>query len=139
MNGPDAIEPTLSGEAKKAAVSAFFAEMKQRGYGYSEPQWHALMAGLRAAAPILAAGERARVDNAIDWQTSCLNCATLLDSCYAETVRREQAEEKLAAVRALAEALGDRSTEPRERTLPSDRRLMEPLRRMLLEILDGAR
>jgi len=43
---------------------------------------------------------------------------------------------KLAAVRALAENLGDRSKDL-NRLPPTDRRLMEPLRRMLLEILDA--
>jgi hypothetical protein len=41
---------------------------------------------------------------------------------------------KLAEIRELAESLGDRSSEPPGPV--SDRRLMEPLRRMLLEILD---
>lgn len=56
---------------------------------------------------------------------------------------RKAAEAKLAAVRELALALSDRSNEPLDPSLPpghagrySDRRLMEPLRRMLLEILD---
>ena len=46
--------------------------------------------------------------------------------------------DKLVAVRALADSLGDRSAEPRDRTMPSDRRLMEPLRRLLLRILEGS-
>ena len=47
---------------------------------------------------------------------------------------RRAAEAKLAEIRELAESLGDRSDEPAGPV--SDRRLMEPLRRMLLEILD---
>jgi hypothetical protein len=78
-----------------------------------------------------------RYENAITWNVSCLGCAVILDGCYDETCHREQAEEKLAAVRALADQLGDRSDEPPVPGRPSDRRLMEPLRRMLLAILDG--
>jgi hypothetical protein len=51
--GPDAIERALEGEVKRAAVAAFFAEMKARGYGYSDPAWHALLAALRTAAPMI--------------------------------------------------------------------------------------
>jgi len=35
----------------------------------------------------------AELENAIDWGTSCLSCATVLGSCAAETFRRERAEE----------------------------------------------
>jgi hypothetical protein len=51
----------------------------------------------RAAA---AEAKLAEYENAITWNTSCTSCARVLDSSYAETVRREQAEAKLAAVRA---------------------------------------
>jgi hypothetical protein len=37
-------------------------------------------------------------ENTITWNTSCTSCARTLDSAYAETVRREQAEAKLAAI-----------------------------------------
>lgn len=43
-------------------------------------------------------------ENALNWETSCLNCAKLLDASYAETVRAEQAEAQLAQVRADAQA-----------------------------------
>lgn len=60
-------------------------------------------AAVNAAQPALAA-ERERADkaevraaeNAITWETSCLSCSAVLDSCLAETNRREGAEEKLA-------------------------------------------
>jgi hypothetical protein len=55
--GPDAAEPMLPGEAKVAAVKAFFAHAE----GYDDELWHALMAGLRAAAPLIAAAERERI------------------------------------------------------------------------------
>lgn len=63
-----------------------------------------------AAAAAGAAGEEleelrrrvAEYEGAVTWETSCLSCARLLDSCYAETVRREQAEAELGAVRADA-------------------------------------
>jgi len=38
-------------------------------------------------------------ENAINWNTDCTRCAAALDSSYAETARREQAERKLAEVR----------------------------------------
>jgi hypothetical protein len=47
----------LPGEAKVAAVKVFFA----RAGGYDDNLWHALMAGLRAAAPLVAAAERERI------------------------------------------------------------------------------
>jgi hypothetical protein len=106
--------------------------------------WEGLDEGQREVDMRIGEAVAARYENAITWNTSCLGCATLLDSCYDETCRREQAEAKLAAVRDLVRQLGDRSNEP---ALPapevkvhlplSDRRIVEPLRRMLLEILDG--
>jgi hypothetical protein len=41
--------------------------------------------------------------NAITWDTTCLACSKVLDSAYAETVRAETAEARLAAVRALCD------------------------------------
>jgi hypothetical protein len=40
-------------------------------------------------------------ENMATWQTTCSNCATLLDSCYAETMRAEEAEAAIAKVRAM--------------------------------------
>ncbi|WP_336214466.1 hypothetical protein [Nonomuraea sp. LPB2021202275-12-8] len=40
----------------------------------------------------------ANYENGITWHTTCNNCATLLDSSYAETVRAERAEARLALV-----------------------------------------
>ena len=45
----------------------------------------------------------AEYENAITWDTTCLNCAHLLDQCYAETRRAEQAEERGQRIRALAD------------------------------------
>lgn len=42
----------------------------------------------------------AEYENAISWHTSCTSCAKVLDSAYAETIRREQAEAKLATLAA---------------------------------------
>jgi hypothetical protein len=41
----------------------------------------------------------ALTENAVTWGTSCTSCASVLDSAYAETVRREAAEARLAEVR----------------------------------------
>ena len=38
-------------------------------------------------------------ENAITWNTTCLSCSAVLDSSVRETFRREQAEEKLTAIR----------------------------------------
>ncbi|MFH8813062.1 hypothetical protein ACH4GZ_38685 [Streptomyces hygroscopicus] len=38
-------------------------------------------------------------DNAITWHTTCLSCSRVLDSCYRETVRAEQAEAAVERVR----------------------------------------
>ena len=40
----------------------------------------------------------ALTENAITWGTTCTSCAKVLDDAYAETVRREEAEAKLAAI-----------------------------------------
>lgn len=37
------------------------------------------------------------LENAISWDTTCLNCSHMLDSCYAETARREQMEAEFEA------------------------------------------
>jgi hypothetical protein len=37
----------------------------------------------------------AELAGAITWDTTCLNCASLLDKSYAETARAEQAEDLL--------------------------------------------
>lgn len=60
---------------------------------------------VKAAAPILRDLGRWEVDNAITWDTTCLNCSTLMDSVYAETMRAEKAEAALADAVALAEEL----------------------------------
>lgn len=40
------------------------------------------------------------LESALNWETSCLACARVLDSSYAETTRAEQAEARIAVVRA---------------------------------------
>lgn len=45
----------------------------------------------------------AKYDATMNWHTNCHNCAQLLDSCYAETMRAEKAETTIARVKALAE------------------------------------
>lgn len=123
-------------EVVAAAKRADHGEGTRDGRSYHEVADHQVRR--------LIAGAIAVYENAITWNTSCLGCATLLDSCYGETTRREQAEAKLAAVADLARQLGDRSNEPAfpaqlvKVHLPmSDRRIVEPIRRMLLEILEG--
>lgn len=46
----------------------------------------------------------AEIENAVTWNTSCTSCATVLDSAYRETCRREAAEAALVRVRALDSA-----------------------------------
>ena len=48
-------------------------------------------------------------ENAITWGTSCLSCSRVLDSAYAETVRREQAEAKLAGIHAYCRTHPERA------------------------------
>ncbi len=38
-------------------------------------------------------------ENTITWNTTCISCARVMDRAYAETVRREAAEARLAEVR----------------------------------------
>jgi hypothetical protein len=94
------------------------------------------------ALPIALADARARaeaaeakvlvLESAVTWGTSCLSCARILDSAYAETVRREKAEAKLAeidqtiatflAVRGLATAFEDLAEALRQVTGREDAR-----------------
>jgi len=41
------------------------------------------------------------IESSIDWNTTCVNCARLLDSCYESDMRREQAEDALAVCHSL--------------------------------------
>jgi hypothetical protein len=132
LTAPDQIPDEVVDAAKRADMD---------GRSHARAYWAAVPT---AQVRRLIAGAVGAYENAITWNTCCLSCATLLDSCYAETTRREQAEAKLAAVAELARQLGDRSSEP---ALPaplvkvhlplSDRRIVEPIRRRLLEILEG--
>ena len=56
-------------------------------------------------------------EDAITWNTTCISCARVLDSAYAETVRREQAEGKLAAVRSVLLEGGQDAATARRRAL----------------------
>lgn len=47
------------------------------------------------------------VDNAITWDTTCLNCARILDKSYADFVRAEQAEAALSRVLDDVERVAD--------------------------------
>jgi hypothetical protein len=46
-------------------------------------------------------------EHAINWHTTCFNCANLLDRCYGETVRAEKAETRLAQAEAVIEVVRD--------------------------------
>jgi hypothetical protein len=50
----------------------------------------------------------AELENAITWETTCLNCARILDSCYTETVRAEKAEAAVQRVREWLDQWGPR-------------------------------
>ena len=45
-------------------------------------------------------------ENGISWDTTCLNCAKLWDTCYGETCRADKAEAELARLRAEREETG---------------------------------
>lgn len=55
--------------------------------------------------------------NALTWNTACTGCAALLDSCAAETFRRERAEARLAEVRAVLLEGGQDAATVRRRAL----------------------
>lgn len=71
--------------------------------------WEHLDAGNREVDRLigeaLATEGRLEANDAITWFTTCLNCSTLMDSVYAETMRAEKAEAALADAVALAEEL----------------------------------
>ena len=60
----------------------------------------AAIAGLRVRAEA-AEARLLELEGAITWNTSCTSCSRVLDSAYAETVRREQAEARLERLRKL--------------------------------------
>lgn len=64
--------------------------------------WDELDAGQREVDMLIghAVAVYALTENAITWGTSCTSCARVLDSAYAETLRRERAEAKLAGIAA---------------------------------------
>lgn len=78
---------------------------------------HAACGALLLHASVAIANERERADAAeakaaayesgITWGTSCLSCSAVLDSCLAETFRREGAEEKLAEAVLMLGAIGE--------------------------------
>lgn len=55
-------------------------------------------------------------ENALAWETNCLNCAKLLDSSYAETVRAEKAEAQAAQLAGALEQYADPNNWTREAT-----------------------
>jgi hypothetical protein len=90
------------------ATAAAFAEVEKhadRLAGIAIPAVVARRAAhlaVKAAAPILREYGRWEANNAITWDTTCLNDARLLDSCYEETMRAEKAEAALADMIGLA-------------------------------------
>ena len=76
----------------------------------------AAIAGLRVRAEA-AEARLLELEGAITWNTSCTSCARVLDSAYAETVRREAAEAKLAALRTVLLEGGQDDATVRRRAL----------------------
>ncbi|WP_242890211.1 hypothetical protein [Actinomadura litoris] len=98
----DAVLPIV--EAALARARASCCEDGERTYAEIERHFQAALAELTQRAE-QAEARLAEQDNAINWDTSCLSCAKLLDSCYVETIRAEQAEAAVERGRDLADRL----------------------------------
>jgi len=105
----DAIPAEFLAAAKRAAHEATEMDIGSPRAWTTSP-YEAIDQGVEAAAPVIAAAMAGRI---------------------------AELEQQLARVREIADALGDRTDEPVVDGRPTDRRLMAPLRRMLLAILDG--
>lgn len=81
------------------------------------------------------------LENAASWMTSCTSCARVLDSAYAETMRREQAEALLAEVREVIATYFTVHGNSTSASLTMARDLAEAVRQVLdrvpLEALGG--
>ena len=87
----------LRAEIDAAATFHGRGEGGTSGYLLTHAQTDAIM----QAAERYAEAKTRGYENAITWNTSCLSCAAVLDSCIAETTRREAAEAQSAGLQAL--------------------------------------
>jgi hypothetical protein len=90
------------GKAWRTAIAYTASDLAGRGVplGYPEiaPETRKLLAAVDAERERAdkAEAKAAAYENGITWGASCLSCSAVLDSCIAETNRREGAEGKLA-------------------------------------------
>ena len=90
------------GKAWRTAIAYTASDLASKGVplGYPEiaPETRKLLAAVAAERERAdkAEAKAAAYENGITWGTSCLSCSAVLDSCIAETNRREGAEGKLA-------------------------------------------
>jgi len=68
---------------------------------------HADRADAAEARAEAAEARLAELESAVAWHTSCTSCAAVRDAAYAETMRREAAEAKLATVVAYCQGRAD--------------------------------
>jgi hypothetical protein len=72
----------------------------------ADPVYQQILAAVGGEVPALEDADRARIalrfylmlQSSLDWHTTCLNCANLLDRCYEADSRRERAEGELERI-----------------------------------------
>jgi len=78
----------------------------------------------------------AEIENAATWGTSCLSCATVLDSAAAETFRRERAESALAIAHAALRRLAGATRLAHVGAASDDPEVLERCRRAQIALAD---
>lgn len=79
--------------AGHAGSKAFLADGTE--WDHARSAWYAhadAVLGVRDTELQQLREQLAEYENAINWHTDCLSCATVLNSCYEQTMRAEQAE-----------------------------------------------
>lgn len=121
--GPESVQKAPGGElvgrggdsgVQAASGASGWTQLEARAFNAVGPavqqagQWLPLSARRAVANAVLAELKReldalAQYEHTINWMTTCTSCARVLDSAYAETIRRERAEATIARVQRLVD------------------------------------
>jgi hypothetical protein len=92
---------------------------KQLERVFADPVFQQILGLVGGEVPALDEADQTKVSlafwrllqNSLSWDTTCLNCSRLLDSCYDADMRREQAEAALSEVVESLEEITGKSLE----------------------------
>jgi bacterioferritin-associated ferredoxin len=90
------------GHMQTVTMAAFGRKISEKRQAMAERDACLTEANRAREAEQAALGRVAELEAVVTWDTTCGNCARLLDSSYTETVRAEQAEAAAQRVRAVA-------------------------------------